>query len=151
MKQVSAIIAATGKKSVQIINGSQDDVYKEEAPLQAECWTESTPDWASFSVSPLTDKEGVDIINQPYLGRTYNQHAEDYTNSALKTWSNDFMSVQVGKIQEVGKASHDVQLVSGARTLLDTMETRSKTVMENACINTARWIDKQFLVASGQA
>lgn len=167
MKQVDNIIFRTGKKSLQIIQEAQPEVYNEEAPLQAKCWDKSTPNWASFTVGDITNKELQEIMLQPYLGKTYKQWAmgynvyddegkfkgcvAGYTQNAIKSWESSFRAVQNGKIQKVGQVQSDVQLLSDAHKALDTMESRSKTVMENACINTARFVDKEFLVSTGQA
>lgn len=146
MQQISRNIEKVGVKGLGIILKDQPSVYNTEAPLQAEIWNENTPGWANFEVTPLTKEELREIELQPYLGRTYADWSKINTQDAVKSWDSAFLEVMVGRIQQVGAVEPSVQLVKSGRKTLDTMESRYKTVMENACINTARYINREFIL-----
>ena len=151
MQQIEGLIERTGAASLGIILKAQPEHYREEAPLQAEIWTETNVLGLKVNPPELTKGDIKELEQQPYMGKSYPEHVTDYTNAAVNDWENSFRSVMTGRIQEVGKVSKDVQLVSDSRRLLNTMEVRAKTVMENALINTARYINREVIEAAEKA
>lgn len=137
IKQIEDIIRKANADSLQAIFDNLGPHYGEEVPMICKRlypWT----DEIGGCTATLSDRELASMRQEPFMGRTYREWVAINTAEAVKQWNSQFRSVMNGEIRTVNQASRDTQLVSAARNILNTNESRSKTVFNNAMIQVSR-------------
>lgn len=136
IQQVSAIIIRANEQALQSIYDNFEPHYMEEVPMICKKLYPWLP--ADCEASPLTKKELANLRLEPFLGQTWRDWIKGNTQSAVQQWEKRFKAIMSGEIRTETAVSRDVQLVQEARAILNTNESRDKTVFENGMITTAR-------------
>ena len=137
ISQIEGIIARAAHRSLQSIFDNLGPHYEEEIPMICKDLYPWTDEIGSCSAS-LSKRELAGMRQEPFLGRTYREWIIINRNNAIKSWNNAFRAVMIGDIRTENKVSRDAQLVTEIRKILNTQESRTKTVFENAMIQTSR-------------
>jgi hypothetical protein len=151
MQQVNSIIWDANEKSLQAIYDNFQPAYDSEVP--AVCrdlypWVEE--DFGSCEANDLTKKELANLRLEPFLGQTWTEWIKGNAKLAVDQWEKRFKSVMSGEIRSETAVSRDVQLVREARNILNTNESRNKTIFENSDITVARKAMRDVEVALWQ-
>ena len=137
IKEIESIIIQAADSSLAAIFENLPLHYSEEVPMICKTlypWTEQI----GGCKASLNAKEVAQMRQEPFLGRTYREWNIINRNNAIKAWNNAFRAVMTGDIRTENKVSRDSQLVAEARKALNTQESRTKTLFENAMIQVSR-------------
>ena len=139
IKSISAKINKLGRDSLNIIYKAQPDSYNREGVILIDLWNETSPDGVEMTFQKADKAKTKQLISEYYDGLQYVEwERKGYTATAMKDWNRNSRSIMSSNVRLVGKVAPNVQLTSSLRQSLQTMETRSKSLMDGALSQTNR-------------
>ena len=138
MKQIDGYIKQAGNRSLTAIYSNLDPHYLEEAPMAMKhLYPELDRVLGSFNAS-LTEKESNNLKSQPIEGRTYAEWIQININNYVTQWESSFRRIMSQNVTTDGYTSRDTQLITSIRKLLNTFESRVRTLFMDAMNNVSR-------------
>ena len=137
IKQVEKVIIRAAEQSLNAIFNNLAPSYEVEVMQACKVLYPEFDKIGNCNVT-VSKAEQAQMRQEPFLGRTYREWNIINRDNAIKQWHSQFRQVMTGEIRTETAVSRDVQLVQAMRKILNTQESKTKTLFNNAMIQVSR-------------